>query len=513
MNMPNRTMWMLCAVAALVSAGSLAAEQRGAEPGRLQTWRRFARDLPGDRLSVSRYYPSVPSRDERDAAVRVDKEFPKKVQLGETYTYVIRVKNLRRLPIDNVAYVERAGEGSEIVVSEPAGEPADGGAIRWELGEIGPEAHREIEVTARANRAGAAFHSGVVEYARPLAAAVEVAHIKVALEKSLPKEVLLGETIPVRLTVRNEGTLPATEVEVRDDLPDGLATTDGKNTVVARFGDLAPGQARTSSYEAKAARVGSFASTAVLTVGGKASDRAEATVRVTQPELSVSAAGPERVREGRVFTHRFTVANTGDGEARETVVDCPVPANAALVEAVGGQALEDAARWEVGALAKGESKTVEMRLKATAQGTVRTAAMASAHFAEPAGAWTSTVVEGVAAVLLGVVDEQDPVPVGEQTTYAVTVTSQGSKPNTNVLVMAELDDAMEFVAATGPTEHKVLPDRIEFHPLPSLAAGKEATWRVTVRALRKADARFKVVMDSEQLTRPVLATEATTFYE
>ena len=52
-----------------------------------------------------------------------------------------------------------------------------------------------------------------------------------------------------------------------------------------------------------------------------------------------------------------------------------------------------------------------------------------------------------------------------------------------------------------------------FSPLATLAPGDEAEWRVTVRAARAGDVRFKVSMTSRMLTRPVEETESTTFYD
>jgi hypothetical protein len=56
-------------------------------------------------------------------------------------------------------------------------------------------------------------------------------------------------------------------------------------------------------------------------------------------------------------------------------------------------------------------------------------------------------------------------------------------------------------------------DTLRFLPLASLAPQDKAAWRVVVTAVRPGDVLFKVIMSSEQLTRPVEETEATHLYE
>ena len=47
----------------------------------------------------------------------------------------------------------------------------------------------------------------------------------------------------------------------------------------------------------------------------------------------------------------------------------------------------------------------------------------------------------------------------------------------------------------------------------SLAPQSKAVWRVVVAAVRPGDVRFKVVMNSDELTRSVEESEATHVYE
>ena len=124
-----------------------------------------------------------------------------------------------------------------------------------------------------------------------------------------------------------------------------------------------------------------------------------------------------------------------------------------------------------------------------------------------------TTIEGIAAILLEVVDISDPIEVGQNETYLITVTNQGTKPDTNIRINCFLESTMKFVSASGETQTQAADGKIVFQPLDTLAPGDKATWKVVVQAINAGDVRFRVTMDSDQLTRNVVETEATNFYK
>jgi hypothetical protein len=128
-------------------------------------------------------------------------------------------------------------------------------------------------------------------------------------------------------------------------------------------------------------------------------------------------------------------------------------------------------------------------------------------------ATAKTMLFGIAAVLLEVVDTDDPVLVGGRTTYRITVVNQGSCPSTNVQITAVVEDAEEILASDGPTRATVEGRTARFAPLATLAPKARATWQVTIKALKAGDVRFRATMTTGELERNVEETEATQLYE
>jgi uncharacterized repeat protein (TIGR01451 family) len=231
------------------------------------------------------------------------------------------------------------------------------------------------------------------------------------------------------------------------------------------------------------------------------------------------------------------VTNTGQSPARETVLNVRAPQGAQFVRdprqagADGEAALasdrqpaandaESAAdrageRLSIGTLEPGQSKTVSVSYVGTTEGSLEVVAQAVAECDRAdiqARDTASTHVTAIPALVLEVIDQHDPDEVGQNTVYSIAVRNQGSGADNNVNLKATLPEGMEFVAATGASDVKAQGNTLTFAPVKTLAAGDTVAWRVEARAAQPADARFRVELTSESLTRPAVETEPTRLY-
>jgi uncharacterized repeat protein (TIGR01451 family) len=169
--------------------------------------------------------------------------------------------------------------------------------------------------------------------------------------------------------------------------------------------------------------------------------------------------------------------------------------------------------WNIGSLEPQQTTKVSMTVTMNETGSMVARATAKAYCAESVSDSAETEVSGIPGILLEVIDVSDPIEVGQNETYIITVTNQGSKEDTNIIITCTLESGMEYVSSSGPTTAKVMGSEITFEPLPSLAPKAQTSWQVVVKALDTGDKRFKAVMNTDQLTRSVEETEATNFYE
>ena len=145
-------------------------------------------------------------------------------------------------------------------------------------------------------------------------------------------------------------------------------------------------------------------------------------------------------------------------------------------------------------------------------GTVSFSGTAKGTCAKPVSTTCTTKISGIPAILLEVIDIEDPIGVGKTEAYHIEVTNQGSATDTGIRIACELEAVQEFVSGSGATAVSGQGRTITMAPLAALPPNEKAVWRVVVKATSAANVRFKVTMMSDQLTRPVEETESANQY-
>ncbi len=448
--------------------------------------------------------------------VQLDKIMPKEVEQNKAFEYTIAVKNLTNTTLTDVMISEDIPGNFKFTNSSPIPDEEDQTKLFWTIDSLGPKAVRRITITGSATYGETLEHNTtILTPVIPARSEVAVVQPKLKLTKVMPTDVLLCDLIPVKLTITNVGTGTVTDVKIVDALPTGLQTTDGKGEITFTIGALMSGQSREFSTELKATKVGKYVSKAIATSG--AGLRAESMVTTTTvglPVLAIKKTGPERQYLGRPVTYEITITNKSDVAAKSTVVEDTVPVGVTSVKATAGAKLSGSKlTWEFGTLDPGSSQTVRVSYTPNKAGVFLNDAIASAYCANTVTASVRTVVSGIPALLLEVVDVDDPVRVGSQATYVIRVTNQGSANATNIRISCLLEDYVQYISSAGATASMREGDIVKFLPLANLAPQSKAAWRVVVTGIRPGDTLFKVTMVSEELTRPVEKTEATHLYE
>ncbi len=454
-----------------------------------------------------------PTGDRATSALMLYQVMPEQVRRGAEFNYQYHVTNITQGTLQNVALTLESQSNLEVVSANPAPMTGQGGSV-WSIGELGPCETRVINVTAVADSVGSAGDCVSVSYNNSLCAVLNVVDPDLTIEKQVTPKVLKCDPITITYNVCNPGTGVASGVVVRDTLPAGL-TVNGSRNVELPVGDLAAGECREVSVVAMASGTGEYCSPAsAASAGGLTAESGTPCTVVVAPDLEIACNAREKQYINRNSEYQFTVSNTGDGIAANTVVSLNLPAGAEVVgSSAGSIPSQGGMAFQLGDLAPGASRDVSVTLKSRVAGTIGVSATASGACAEPASTQCQTVFRGIPAILLEVVDLVDPVEVGQQTTYRITVTNQGSAADTNIKVTCILPDEEQFVSATGATAERVNGQEITFNPVASLAPGAQASWDLVVKATGENDVRFAVEMTSDSFTRPIRETESTNLYE
>ncbi len=462
--------------------------------------------------SMVHSWQAFPTGHKASSALLVEKIAPAQIQRGADYDYEIHATNLTEHDLYGVTVTDHMPTNYELGRTNPKAN-VDGSQLTWDLGKLAAGEKVKITVTGSAQNTGSLTNCASGSYVLLACVTSEVVEPALRVTKTAPDEVLICDPIPLTFTVTNTGTGVAKNVMLRDELPDGLMTTGGKGMVTADAGDLQPGESKKFTATIKASKTGRFVNQVKASGSGGLSASAKTTTVVRQPVLEIDKFGPNQEFIGRDIRYSITVTNTGDGVAAQAMLTDDLPAGATVVDTAGGKVAGGTVTWALGDLKPGAKVSRSVTVRADSAGVYRNSATAKADCAKAVSDTVATTVSGIPAILLEVVDSPDPVLVGTNTTYTITVTNQGSADGTGITISATLEDAMEYVSNSGATNGRARGRTVTFAPLAKLAPQDKATWKVVVKASETSDVRFKVDMNSDQLGRDVTETEATNFYK
>jgi len=448
------------------------------------------------------------------SVIDLEQSLPREIRQGRPFDYRLRVANFADCPVAEVTVVQRLPAGTSLLGSSPQAEFRDGVAT-WRLGTMAVREARVIQARAVTDTTGPLTFCCDTFYRAPLCVTVLSTRPELLLSLDVAAEATPCDLLPVQLTVRNTGTGQCRDVRMQIQLPEGLTGTDGRRQYTFQVGALPAGEARRSQITMRASHTGTFQTQAVAVSADGLRTDAVAETRIVAPRLTVVQTGTTEQYAGREVVYRFSVRNDGDTAARNVMVDDQLPPGVRVV-AVQPTAVQAAGSehvaWRLAALPAGASVDFALTIKADAAGSFANQVTARADCAEDAAAQHAAVVKGVPAILLEVVDVDDPIEVGGQDTYVITATNQGTAACTNLVVRCVLEDFVDYASSDGPTAGSLTGQELVFSPLAQLEPKAVAVWKVVCNAKKAGDARFRVLLTSDQLTRPVEETESTRLY-
>jgi uncharacterized repeat protein (TIGR01451 family) len=457
---------------------------------------------------VSRSYPCD------GGILRLDKAIPEQVQINAPFEYGIKVTNETRNEVGSVVVREHLADNLKVLGSFPQA-LIEYNTLAWPLGSIPAQSSKEIRIKGVATTMTRIAQCATMTFGSPVCVTADVVEPELLLIKVLPDEALVCDTIPMRIGLKNIGSGVAENAVISDILPAGIESVNGETKLDIDVGTLEAGQAREFTINLKAARPGKYQNMATATASNAATtESALVGVTVGQPVLEISKAGPSKRRLETPLRYKITVTNSGNVSAQDLLLEDGIPSGMIPIKTnYGGKENNGKMVWNLPTLAPHQSLVVEVVYKALDEGTYTSKTLVRASCADPVSATTETVVEGIAAILLEVIDVEDPIELGGYETYFITTTCQGTSGSTNVHIACELEENVKYASAKGPTQATVQGRTISFAPLARLAPRARATWKVVVRAVEAGDVRFKVTLNTDQLHRPVEETESTEIYE
>ena len=488
------------------------AEQPTEQPKRLTPYPKAVRlvpptddDLAGD-ATLDANAPRGPQRPQ----LSIVKQAPPNAVLGQSMVYSIVVKNVGNSSASQVTVEDRIPRGTKLTGTIPQAEMYKKTLV-WKLGTLKPNEQRKIQVRVVPFEAGEIGSIATVNFVTQVAARTLVTAPSLKLSLASPTRANVGGKVTLTFKVTNDGTSKATGVVLRNLVPSQLSHPGGKD-LEYDVGDLAAGQSKDINLQLTAAKVGKAVSKAVITADGNLNAEATANIDVVGSQLELIRSGPKRRYLGRSAKYTNRVTNKADTSVGPITIVETIPAGLKFVKATNGGQFNQARRtvaWQIDQLAAGESKDVGVELTAIAKGTQSSRVTAVGPSGGAANVESQTdVVVGSAALSANLTGITGPTPVGETVTLQVRVENRGNEPASGVKVKLQLSEQLTFVTSDGPVKATVANGEVSFAPLQAIGPQKAQTLTIVLKAIRPGEARLKLQIDSDQLSRPLTRDDA-----
>ncbi len=449
--------------------------------------------------------------------VSLETVVPDAVPLGKDATYEIVVRNNGPIAVSGVRVEEEVPNGARYLGGEPLADVTLN-TLRWTIGDMAPGAERRMKVTVKPGTDGDFKSSPRVTATATTTNTVRITRPKVTASVTGPEVVGLNDEAAFAIVVKNEGSGPAAKVKVHVALPPGLKHPQSQNgaPVEAELANVAPGEVRNVVLKTRAVAPGQHTCELTVLAEGSPEVKAKAVTMVQNPmlEARLVSAGRATVRGEPVFT--LEIANPGNATTPNVQAAASFPEGLEFVSASDGGNYEPGSRtvtWNLGPQAAGAKKNVTLKLRAGLHGKLAVRSVVQAGSKLKAEPEAIIQVEGVPAINFEVVNIDNPAEVGKEVTYEIRVLNQGTRPLTNVRIMAGLTEGLQLVNVTGPTKHQVTGQAIGFEPIPRLAVKADVVIRIKVKGTVAGDLRCKVHLACDEFKQPIFKAESTTFQQ
>ena len=435
------------------------------------------------------------------------------MNVGQESDCFLVVRNSGKGPAGNVAVDAFFPAKVELIKVDPKPETT-AEFLTWSFGELAAGEERRVHVQMIARERGEIQTRAFVRYSGQANGQfiVQEPLIKIAIKG--PKKTLVGEPAPHTITINNPGTGVARNVVVKVAIPPGLTHRAG-DRLVMDVGQLNPGESRDVRLAMTAAEGGNHPLRAQSTADGSLVDTAETTVVVVAPKLELAITGPKIRYIGRKTTYNLKLTNAGSAPSNNVTAKYQIPKGFRFVSADRGgkhEVTTNSIHWFAGRVNPSESSDFRIQLIPHKLGDYSHQAGAVSESGHSCSASAPTRVEGIASLVLEIVDRDDPLEIGAPTVYQIRVSNEGSKAAQNVGLSCEIPAGVRMVSAKGASSHSTTNEMLVFDALRLLPPGKTAIYEVEVRSTQAGSHRFRARVASDSIQQPLVSDELTQVY-
>lgn len=443
----------------------------------------------------------------------IEKKAPEEIMVGSAATWTITVRNEGKKDAVGVQIHDVIPKGAKLVSTQPVAMQMDNGELTWNVGTMPAGTMATVRMELMPIEEGTIGSVATVSTRTEASAKAVATRPMLKVETLGSNQVLLGNPTELTIVVTNPGTGITRNVVLSEKVPPELQFAGGAE-LMYKVGDLRPGESRTTKLPLTAVRPGLLTNVVEAIAEPNLRVGSQFKMEVTAPAIDVQLEGPSKRFLEKEGTYKLILANNGTAPARNIELKVALPSGLKFVRANNaGSFLPQSGviAWRLEELPAKDSAAAEFTVSPIQIGSQTMKYEAVADICTAAQGEKAVNVEGIAALLFHVTDSNDPIQVGEETTYTINVMNQGSKQAENVQVSVEIPAGLQVVSADAATT-STTKNELSFGVIPFLAPKAEKVFHLTVRGTQTGDQRLNVKISSSEFQKPIVKEESTRVY-
>ena len=457
-------------------------------------------------------------------SLQLAKVAPAETISGDDLTYEITVTNDGAGALTSVVLTDILPAGLTYVSSSPEASVGADGTVSWLIDALDSEGSQTVSVVATTGEPGEVVNTTTAESFEGASATAQATTLVTQSDLAITKtpdndSPILGQAIVFTIAVTNNGNAIASNVVVADALP--AAFQQVTSTPEGSFGEdgslqwtiasIEPGATETITVTTTATEGGTHVNTVTAT-DRDVTVSAEATVNVLQPSVSLTKTGGAALYVEGERSYTITATNTGTANLTGVTITDNIPAEMSYVSSdSNGQEVDGVVTWSIGDLETGQSVAVTVTLRGDSVGEVINTANVTSAEGATADAVANVSILAASAAHVSIIDSVDPMGVGEEGSYTVNIRNQGENSAlTNVRLTVTIPSQFTIVSAPSGS---ISGGTVTYAAIPSLAAGEEQAFTITVQADAEGDVVASATLRYDEFSQPITAQEGTTIVD
>lgn len=431
---------------------------------------------------------------------------PKMCILGDQYPLDVEVQACD--DVCDVVVTTHLPDGVSLIKTEPQAQ-VEGKKVIFNLGSMDKCETRCLRLTLKCECEGEQCACFCATATPVRFCALLCAKPILACHKCGPEEVCPGEPVEYTITVTNKGSCVAEDVVVTDNIPCELDHSSGARVLNYRLGSLAPCETKTVNICLTAVKRGKACNTAMVSACNADSVSCQWCTLIACCGVDIEKVGPKEVPIGKNADYQITVTNTGDKVLTDVVVTDTAPSSTSIVSANGACINGNQAVWRLRELRPGEKVNFNITLTTCTPGCfTNKVAVTDCQNCNACTEFT-TRWRGRPALCVNVCPSENPICIGEHTTYTIHVQNQGSESDDNVKVVVRFPNEIKPLCSYGDTSGDVSGNTVTFVPYNNLRPKQSLTYRIDAEAVGSGDARVVVEISSDSVRTPIVQQDST----